>query len=82
MACLREQALEGRGGAIQCDEEGCELRLKSFAGVGIIDDDPSEPDCLLQLRLRAGDSAGSRIDDPWEVIGYMDDTGIDVQGRN
>src|SRR5207344_3098513 len=56
MACLRESPLDGRVGIIPCDEEGCLFgRITNRSG-SIIADEASEADCLLQSRLRAGDS--------------------------
>lgn len=56
MACLRESSLEGRSGALQCDEEGCKFRLfKTSDGSELTPLSP-ETDCVLQLRLRTGDS--------------------------
>ena len=59
MACLRKKAVIGRVGTFQCDEEGCEFRPLSpeadWAAYGIA----SPADCVLQLRLRAGDAEES-----------------------
>src|ERR1044072_6319137 len=59
MACLREQAPDGRVGVISCDEEGCLFRRITNRGGTITADDTSASDCVLQLRLRAGDSEDS-----------------------
>src|SRR5690606_1585736 len=56
MACLRESPSEGRRGTLHCDEEGCD-----FAYIAVDRTNPNSPreikgDCVLQLRLRAGDA--------------------------
>ena len=63
MACLREQTTEGRGGTIQCSEEGCELRFIPINPA--VADHPREikGDCVLQLRLRAGDAEDTDIEE-------------------
>lgn len=68
MACLLEQTPEERGGALQCHEEGCELRLVEVAGCAVTDVYTPAVDCILQLRLRArgtedfvGEDLGDRI---------------------
>src|SRR5690606_33946757 len=48
------ETTEGRGGAIQCDEEGCEFRFVKTPGYTGPVRYPPTTDCLLQLRLRAG----------------------------
>src|SRR5689334_21322460 len=59
MACLREQAAEGRFRTLQCNETDCEFRLNTDRGRRRASESPSEGDCLLQLRLRAGDAEES-----------------------
>lgn len=56
MACLRGQTPNGRLGVVQCDEEGCEFRRITDCLAGVLVEGASEGDCVLQLRLRAGDS--------------------------
>ncbi len=55
MACLRRAPAEGRGRAVQCDEEGCKLGYVKVDGHFRPVEKTSEADCLLQFRLRAGD---------------------------
>lgn len=54
MACLREQAPDGRRGAVSCDETDCLFRR--FQGPSGTEFTPEtlSSDCLLQLRLRIG----------------------------
>jgi len=60
MACLREQTLEGRSGTILCDEEGCQFRrFATRSGYEVISG-AWPPDCVLQLRLRAGNAENIR----------------------
>lgn len=56
MACLRESAVDGRFGTLSCDEEGCIYTRFQVRGDSFAYDNSSEADCVLQLRLRAGDS--------------------------
>lgn len=60
MACLRESSFEGRIGVVQCDEEGCEFRREQVGGPVYAPGDTSTGDCILQLRLRAGDTEKPR----------------------
>lgn len=66
MACLRKQTLEGRRGTVHCDEEGCEFAWVETGRDTVPFLKASEADCLLQLRLRTGDSK---------------DTGLTAKGR-
>ncbi len=59
MACLRESPLEGRFRIVQCDEEGCKFRQVATIGGGRATASAPEIDCVLQLRLRAGDAEDS-----------------------
>lgn len=70
MACLRKQAPDGRIGTVSCDEEGCVFtRVSTSSRASSVTETP-ETDCLLQLRLRTGDTpegaltATGRIMDP------------------
>src|SRR4051812_1167331 len=56
MACLRRAALEGRSRIVFRDEEGCQLRPLAPPCFEGDDGDTPAADCVLQLRLRAGDS--------------------------
>lgn len=69
MTCLRAQALEGRRGALQCDEEGCDFRLRTPEGSPLADAETSPDYCLLQLRLRAGDSEEPISAE--DIVGFM-----------
>lgn len=64
MACLRESAVDGRFGTLSCYEEGCVFRLNSTDGSTWTSSEASEADCVLQLRLRAGDPEDT-------VVGWM-----------
>lgn len=59
MACLREQADQERIGDVQCSEEGCQFRQFAAGSRFLIDNEAPQVDCLLQLRLRAGDAEES-----------------------
>lgn len=59
MACLRGSSSEGHFRTVQCDEEGCQFRLLSIDSRTGADAKTSETDCVLQLRLRAGDAQES-----------------------
>lgn len=60
MACLREQASDGRLGTISCDETGCLFRrIEAESDTAVAYETP-KADCLLQLRLRTGDSTNPR----------------------
>lgn len=64
MACLRRQAPNGRIGVIPCDEKGCLHSLVSLGRGPWAVENASQTDCLLQLRLRAGDAedtGGTRV---------------------
>src|SRR6478736_8795061 len=65
MACLRNEAVEGRGGAVRCDEEGCEFRLIEAPGRRLVAATTPQADCVLQLRLRAG--ATEVFSDEWDI---------------
>lgn len=67
MACLREQALDGRLGTVSCNEEGCVFRRFSRFGSETTFGESPEAYCVLQLRLRAGDSEDA--EDPGEPAG-------------
>lgn len=77
MACIRESPVEGRLGTIRCDEEGCQFaRLQARGGTSLVVA-PSEADCVLQLRLRAGESEEAVSDEQPRIIyvGTMDGSG-------
>ena len=67
MACLREQAPDGRIGTVSCDEEGCLFRPIAALGDKDFDEKTSEADCLLQLRFRAGDSERG-VKERWAMV--------------
>lgn len=52
MACLRTTPLEGRSGALHCDEEGCKLSSFTDQSGTTTVGETSEGYCVLQLRLR------------------------------
>lgn len=56
MACLREKALDGRLGTVPCNEEGCVFGSIETDGRTVSISKTSAFDCVLQSRLRAGDS--------------------------
>jgi len=55
MERFRRKTTEGRSGVVQCGPEGCELKSESIGVCAIADGEAPPADCLLQLRLRAGD---------------------------
>jgi len=57
MECLREQTVAGRRGTVPCPTEGCLHRRFSIDSNSFIAEEASKTDCVLQLRLRAGDSS-------------------------
>jgi len=72
MACLREQTVTRGDGIVQCNEEGCQLRSHATRGGARIDNYPPETDCVLQLRLRAGDTEGD-----WKFLGAEASNALD-----
>jgi hypothetical protein len=55
MACLRRSPFDRRIGTVSCDEEGCLHRRITYRSRGDVVVETPEIDCVLQLRLRAGD---------------------------
>lgn len=60
MECIRKQTYSGRRGTVPCPTQGCVHRRFSIDGNSFIAEEASEVDCLLQLRLRVGDSEDPR----------------------
>jgi len=58
MACAREAAADGRVGTLPCDETDCLFGRVTLRGNQITIENTSQTDCVLQFRLRAGDSEG------------------------
>ena len=56
MECLRAKTVAGRRGTIPCPTEGCLHRRFSIDSNSFVAEEAPKTDCLLQLRLRAGDS--------------------------
>ena len=56
MERIRGETTEGCGGALQCGPEGCKFGPESIVICTIADGEAPPADCVLQLRLRAGDA--------------------------
>lgn len=56
MECLRGQTFAGRRGTIPCPTQGCLHRRFSIDSNTFVAEETSKADCLLQLRLRTGDT--------------------------
>lgn len=60
MECLREQTVAGRRGTVPCPTKGCLHRRFSIDSNSFVAEEAPTTHCVLQLRLRTGDTPDAR----------------------